>query len=66
MGGLQAGHHAKKVLGRSGKLEQKIDIQPQTSTLDHHILQVTDYGYVEKVFMNLRRKWNRTGEWRDV
>ena len=36
-----------------GKLQPKIEIQIQTT---HHNLQVTDYGYVEKVFMNLRRK----------
>ena len=36
-----------------GKLQPKIEIQLQTT---HHNLQVTDYGYVEKVFMNLRRK----------
>ena len=39
-----------------GKLQQKIEIQLQTTRLDHHNLQVTDYGYGEKVFMNLRRK----------
>ena len=40
-----------------GKLQQKIEIQLQTTRLDHHNLRVTDYGNVEKVFfMNLRRK----------
>ena len=43
-----------------GKLQRKIEIQLQTTRLDHHNLQVTDYGYVEKVFTNLRRKLNRT------
>ena len=43
-----------------GKLQQKIEIQLQTTGLDHHKVQVTDYGYVEKVFMNLCRKLNRT------
>ena len=42
------------------KLQRKIEIQQQTTRLDHHNLQVTDYGYVEKVFTNLRRKLNRT------
>ena len=43
-----------------GKLQRKIEIQLQTTRLDHHNLQVTDYGYVEKVFTNLRRKLDRT------
>ena len=43
-----------------GKLEQKIEIQLQTTRVDHHNLQVTDYGYVEKIFTNLRRKFYRT------
>ena len=43
-----------------GKLQQKIEIQLQTTRLDHHNLQVTGHGYVEKVFTNLRRKLNRT------
>ena len=43
-----------------GKLQRKIEIQLQTTSLDHHNLVVTDYGYVEKVFTNLRRKLNRT------
>ena len=42
-----------------GNLRRKIQIQLQTTRLDHHNLQVTDYGYVEKVFTNLRRKLNR-------
>ena len=42
------------------KLERKIEIQLQTTRLDHHNLQVTDYGHVEKVFTNRRRKLNRT------
>ena len=41
-------------------MRQKIEIHMQTTRLDHHNLQVTDYGYVEKVFTNLRRKLNRT------
>ena len=44
------------------KLQRKIEIQLQTTRMDHHNLQVTDYGYVEKVFTNLRRKLNRTEE----
>ena len=42
------------------KLQRKIEIQLQTTRLDHHNLQVTDYGYVERVFTNLRRKLNGT------
>ena len=34
-------------------------IYRQTTKLDHHE-QVTDYGYVAKVFANLRRKLMRT------
>ena len=34
-------------------------IYRQTTKLDHHE-RVTDYGYVEKVFANLRRKLMRT------
>ena len=45
-----------------GKLQRKIEIQLQTTGLDHHNLQVTDYGYVEKVFTHLRRKLNRAGD----
>ena len=48
-----------KSAGGCGKLLRKIEIQLQTTRLDHHNLQVTDYGYVEKVFLNLRRKLNR-------
>ena len=43
-----------------GKLHRKIDIQLQTIRLDHHNMQVTAYGYLEKVFVNLRRQLNRT------
>ena len=46
--------------GSYPKLQRKIEIQLQTTRLDHHNLQVTYYGYVEKVFTNLRRKLNRT------
>ena len=49
-----------KSSGGCGKLQRKIEIQLQTTRLYHHNLQVTDYGYVEKVFTNLRRKLNRT------
>ena len=37
-----------------GKLQRKIDIQLQTTRLDDHNLQVTDYGFVEKVLTKLR------------
>ena len=40
----------------SRELQRKVGIQLQTTLLDHHNLQVTDYGFVENVFMNLRRK----------
>ena len=43
-----------------GKLQRKIEIQLQTTRLDHHSLQVTDHGCVETFFTNLCRKLNRT------
>ena len=46
--------------GSCWKLERKIEIQLQTTRMDHHNLQVTDYGHVKKVFTNRRRKLNRT------
>ena len=49
-----------KSSGICGKLQRKIEIQLQTTRLDRQNLQVTEYGYVEKVFTNLRRKLNRT------
>ena len=42
-----------------GKLQRKIEIQLQTTRLDHHSLQVTDYGCVDTFFTNLCRKLNR-------
>ena len=51
-----------RVQGIAVKLQRKIEIQLQTTRMDHHNLQVTGYGYVEKVFTNLRRKLNRTEE----
>ena len=37
-----------KSSGSCGKLQRKIEIQLQTTRLDHHDVQVTDYGNVEK------------------
>ena len=36
--------------GSCGKLQQAIEIQLETTRLEYHNLQVTDYEYVEKVF----------------
>ena len=36
-----------------GKLQRNIEIQLLTTRLDYHDLQVTDHGYVDKVFTNL-------------
>ena len=49
-----------KSSGRCRKLQRGIEIQLQTTRLDHHNLQATDYMYVEKVFTNLRHKLNRS------
>ena len=46
--------------GGCGKLQRKIEIQLQTTRLDHHNLQLADYWQVENVFTNLRRNLNRT------
>ena len=43
-----------------GTLQQAIEIQLETTELEHHNLQVTDYEYVEKVFKNLRHKLCRS------
>ena len=43
-----------------GKLQQAFEIQLETTELEHHNLQVTDYEYVEKVFKNLRHKLCRS------
>ena len=46
--------------GSCGKLQQSIGIQLEKTMLDDQTLQVTDYGYVEKVFKNLRHKLSRS------
>ena len=43
-----------------GKLQQSIGIQLEKTRLDDQTLQVTEYGYVEKVFKNLRHKLSRS------
>ena len=49
-----------KSSGSCGNRQRKIEIQLQTTWLDHHNLQVTEYGNVQKVFANLCRKLKRT------
>ena len=49
-----------------GKLQRKIEIQPQTIKLDHHNLQVTDHGYVEKVFTRQKLNWTEDDEMFDL
>ena len=49
-----------RVQGVAGNCNERLKIQLQATRLDHHNLPITDYGYVERVFTNLRRKLNRT------
>ena len=59
--------HDQKVQGVARNCKKKDwKSNCRRSELVHHNLQVTVSGYVEKVFKNLRRKLNRTEEWRDV
>ena len=46
--------------GTCGKLQQSIEIKLEKTALDNHELQVTHYGYVEKVFKNLRHMLSRS------
>ena len=41
--------------GSCGKLQQSIGIQLEKNRLDDQTLQVTDFGYVEKVFRRMMR-----------
>ena len=43
-----------------GKLLGNIETQIETTGLDYHDLNITEYKHVEKVFTNLRHKLNRS------
>ena len=47
-------------LGIAGNCNERLKIQLEQTGLDYHNLQVTDYGYVEKVFNNLLHKLSRS------
>ena len=58
-GKLQEGNVGDRS-GSCGELQQGLEIQLETTGLDCHDPQVTDYECVEKVFKNLRRKLSRS------
>ena len=57
---LKCGKKKARIKGVAGKMQQAIEIQIETTGLEYHNLQVTDYEYVEKVFKNLRYRLNRS------
>ena len=59
-GALMCGKKTTRLKRVAGNCIEGLKIQQEKTRLDYHNLQVTEYGYVEKVFTNFGHKLNRS------